>query len=776
MEPTGELPRSGARADVPAAAELVVLNGRLSGTRRPLTFPLTVVGRAAGCDVRLNVDGVEPHHCLLAFGPAGLTLRDLGGAAGTAVNGEKVSCAPLADGDELGVGPFQFRLRLSPGPGAASQAGDPALRAQKDALHVQAAAVAAQQAALDEQEVQLNQRRAALEQQEEQLAAHLEEKRRQADEAQEKIRTERETLEAEREALDAERTAYARHVQKVSAGLARDQKELDEARGKVRAERERLQRLTGRLRQRWQCHWAGERLRLERREEELADEAANLRREAEGLRRAREDFDAERLHFNGRYELGRRQLRDAWDRLRQAQRTWRQRRGKERAALRLRAQELEQAERSLADLREALRSDREAWEGRRQGLAAEVAGLETRAGNQRQKIHEQAAELLRLEGLLRERQLQALSPVQDIANAGPADLPPVGAPPAPAADGQAPPLPSEEGLLRGRMRELEKLAGELADQRRHLVEQWQRLAATQRRWERDRAEAAAELDALAARVVRQEKALAERERAAEQAEAGLRQGQDELVKLRQGLVGWRARLRAREAAWEGERDQLVLELRHRDEHAAGHLQALVALRQGWARRRRQDLDQLRAERNACEQLRREYLGLREEWARRAGALDEEKRVLTERALALEEFRTESLARADDAVAARRKVERLRRRWLAQNAAALRAVAREREALGRELAMLEDRSAELQRRGEAVTAAAAELAERMTAWEHKQALAAGRQARLQQEVQTAQAQRANAEGVLARLREEIEDVARHLLDEPHPPALPLGKAA
>jgi pSer/pThr/pTyr-binding forkhead associated (FHA) protein len=158
--------------DVPPPApwgELVVQNGRLTGTRWPLRGAAQAVGQKEGCDFRLNVAGVSPLHCVLFRGPAGPVLLDLHSAGGTFVNGDPVDLRPLCEGDRLTVGPFQFRVQnLAP----ATEAGP-----SRDAVRVQVAAVAAQQAALTEEEFRLRQQRQALEQQEAQLAAHLEEKR-----------------------------------------------------------------------------------------------------------------------------------------------------------------------------------------------------------------------------------------------------------------------------------------------------------------------------------------------------------------------------------------------------------------------------------------------------------------------------------------------------------------------------------------------------------------------------------------------------------------------
>ena len=96
MEPSQDL---SARAEVSAPAELIVQNGRLKGSSKPLHPPLVLIGRAEGCDIRLNVDGVRPLHCVLVHSPKGLILRDLQGGKGTLVNGEPTATCVLQNGD-----------------------------------------------------------------------------------------------------------------------------------------------------------------------------------------------------------------------------------------------------------------------------------------------------------------------------------------------------------------------------------------------------------------------------------------------------------------------------------------------------------------------------------------------------------------------------------------------------------------------------------------------------------------------------------------------------
>src|SRR5262249_7682659 len=149
----------------------------------------------------------------------------------------------------------------------------------------------------------------------------------------------------------------------------------------------------------------------------------------------------------------------------------------------------------------------------------------------------------------------------------------------------------------------------------------------------------------------------------------------------------------REHAWEHERNQLLTQVREREELADKQLTSLSELRQRWAKRRRQELEQLQADRAALETVGREHHRLRLEVTERAAAQAAEKRVLAEKILALEQFRQEFLAKTGNPNSVRR-IERLRRRWLTQNAAAIRGAARERAALGQEILELQDRHADL----------------------------------------------------------------------------------
>jgi hypothetical protein len=335
-------------------------------------------------------------------------------------------------------------------------------------------------------------------------------------------------------------------------------------------------------------------------------------------------------------------------------------------------------------------------------------------------------------------------------------------------------LPAGGGACR--VVDLERLASALADQRLQLAEQWQRLVRGQQRWEQQRADAARELEAMAQPLQEQEQTLTERERACRMLEEGFRKKQRELVQMRQHLMGWRARLRACEATWEGERKQLLAEIRHRETLVDDHLKTLVDVRQHWTRQRRQELEKLQAQQASCTALGREYLELREEWQRRCAAAEEEKRQLAEKTLSLEQLREETILRSGNSPASQRRLQRLRRAWLSQNAAAIRTFNQERQALKKELAALAARHAELGKLQADALAAEARLAEKRANWEQTQSETSARFAQMAKDLNVAVARRQYVEEQLGKMKEEIEQVAHTLLEEPEMPAVAADRAA
>jgi chromosome segregation ATPase len=664
----------------------------------------------------------------------------------------------------------------------------------KEALRIQAAAVAAQQAALAEEEARLQQRRGALEQQEAQLAAHLEDK-------QQRLVRLREEAQSARAALQQERASYLETVAQTRRELSEAQKEVQQAREQVRAERQRLIDLRRRLKHRWHRHWLAERRAQRRCQHELVIQRNHLDKEWQRLQQDRADLAQAGLRARGEAELGKRQLRAEWHKLYQERQAW-------QTALSARTRALAQRETAVAQAERDLLYDRHQWQGFRLGLEREAAGLEARVRNQRSKFLQQQQELSRLDAALSgflpavSTTLPLLAPVTIVpmpsvggeadAQGAIASVPP-GEPAAeeqpnaqarlvlPAPEQEAPPTPYVQtagaaSAYQRRLVELERLAGDLADQRLQLAEQWQRLAQAQHRWQEARDTAAAELEALTAGLPERERALSAREQGLEATECDLRRRHVEVAHLRHHLDAWQARLRVHEGAWEAERDRLLAEVRAR-EVVAERLEAnLVELRQRWARRRRQELDRLCGERAACARAHREWVGLREDWWRRHTALEEKRRALAEKELALEACRQEFLTGTADAAAAERGAERLRRRWTRLHAAAIRATAVRRQKLAAHAVQLETRYEAVQKQAEAVTQREVSLAEQHAALEHREALARAQQHRAEQEMQRIQAQCDRYEQQNGELQEEVDRVARLLLEGPEDNPVPVERAA
>jgi hypothetical protein len=786
MESIQPLPsRDPIDAAPPAPPELVVQNGRQSGTRRPLSQPLTLIGQAGSCNFRLNARGVGALHCALIQAPQGLLLRDLQSQTGTLVNGVAVATCLLRDNDELAIGPFRFRVRLPecpPGPGATPTPEELTAHEQQrdEALRTQAAAVAAQQAALTEEEGRLQQRRLALEQQEKQLAAHLEDRRRQLLQLQDEIRQ-------ARGELDQQRRCHEEQAIAAAAALARERAALEEGRRQASAERGRLVDLRRRLKQRWHRHWMAERRAQRQREDALAGQGRGLDKQGERLQQEKAALAQERLRCNGEWELARRQLQDERERLSRQEREWQQRRTREQADLQERGRQLDQRQAELARAERELEGQQQRWQGTRLHLEQEVAGLENRIRNHRRKILEQEQEAGRQGTQLPDRSAPAEEGVRESADGsggagegtslvGPA------VPDSSAAPDRADGAPREcrrcaaEAEVQRRVTALEQLAGELADQRLHLTEQWQRLLLARRRWQEEQDAAVSLLEPQARRLREQEQAVAARAEAVGKGEAKLRTRLSEVVHLRHNLEGCQVRFRARVADWEGERERLLTEVRVREDLVERRLQLVAAVRGRWEKRRRQELQRLQAALAAAAATRQDGEGLRRHWVQRHAALERQERDLAEKSLALEQSRQECIGQSADSPAVEKHLERLRRHWADLSAAGQRAIARERQALVAEIAQFEDRCRQFQQGAREVAAAQAKLADAQTGWEQEQALMNDKHDRLRQELHSLHAQRRAYEAQLEQQRELLEQVARLLLDESETGAEPVAARA
>ena len=623
------------------------------------------------------------------------------------------------------------------GPRSADDAGRPP--AMPEALRIQIAAVAAQQIANDHEEIRLAEQRTVLDSE---VAAHLEDKRRQLESLSAR-------LQAERAALQRDRQVHQQQVERVSGDLSQPQRELLESEKEVRAERERLARLQRKLKHRWRRYWQQKQQDHRQRQQAQAHLAAMLARREVRVEAAERSLNERLLRHNSEVELARRQTHDAWTSLRQAQQRWKRRRALERAALRVRAHDVDMAVQNLEQQRAKLAQDQRAWQSQRQVLELELDGVNTRILNQRQILDQQEVQVRALAGQL--------------GNQPATEKPPIVAPP-------------EEGAVPQRVVDLDRQAQELADQRCELVEAWERVAHVHDAWHADHTQAVAELESMATRLLERDLIVQEREQACAHADEGLRRRHQELLRLQEQMIAWRARLHTDEDAWDSDKARVLAELRSKDAAAEQHLAMLAELRQRWATRRRHEMDKLEGERAALETARKEFARLRAELLKRAAALEDEQRVIAEKSQALEQYLEQTLSRAAGDPQAEHRLERLRREWIAQNAEAIRNLGRERATLHAELKAVEHRHEELHHRAVEITAAETELTEKQIAWEEQQLLLEAQRVRLECDLHSAQEQRLFAEQQLAAAREEVERMARALLDEPNPPLLSLNQAA
>jgi chromosome segregation ATPase len=631
---------------------------------------------------------------------------------------------------------------------------------EKQALRIQAAAVAAQQAALTEEEMRLQRRRVELDQQEQQLAGHLEEKRRRL------IRLRAEVRE-EHSALEQARAASERRVAQSMAALTQARRELSDGQRQVEIERRHLLELRHRLKRRFHRHWAGERMTLRLREAKIATQARTLQAARDRLQQEKDRLSKGRMQLNGEMELGRRRLQADQEQLRKGQ-----------AELLARTNALQQREAALNQRERDVAGEKQHWEHARFQLHQEAQGLETRIANARRKLVEQEQELSRLQGVL-DPTAKAKTP-EPTANAALAPAPepaPVAVLPlsSPAQQPQQK-IERREAALRNGLALLQRLAGDLADQRLYLAEQFERLGYVQLQWQQDRQALALDLEALGQRLRRHEQVLQIREQEIRAAEDELHERCAQWARRQRELESSSARLAVDVATWEGERHRVMAHLRAREGSLERQLAAMNDLRERWSKRRQRQIGQLRARRRWFEELRRETEAMRQEWVRRSTLLAKQERTLAERALALEQYRQRWIAQASHPKAAEKRLERFRRRLAGLTASAERALVQERKSLEVQVARLEERKRQVQQDMDELTVRESTFTAQQAARGQQQLQEQAEHEKLRREVQGLRKQRRSYEQIMASLRDEVERLARLLFDEADPAPPPMTQAA
>jgi hypothetical protein len=115
--PAAPMPGPGARAgsdrsaSQPVPANVLV---HVEGKEKPRALRLaanTVIGRAMGCELRLEDTYVSQEHARIFAKNGSWYVEDLGSTNGTKLNGQQVQSRPLSDGDRITVGTTVIEYR-----------------------------------------------------------------------------------------------------------------------------------------------------------------------------------------------------------------------------------------------------------------------------------------------------------------------------------------------------------------------------------------------------------------------------------------------------------------------------------------------------------------------------------------------------------------------------------------------------------------------------------------------------------------------------------------
>lgn len=95
-----------------ATVSLIVTSGPHEGRAIPLVLPF-VIGRGAGCNLRPASPLVSHEHCVFEDVNGRVYLRDLRSTNGTFLNDDLLLAdCPLCEGDEVRVGPLEFKVHF----------------------------------------------------------------------------------------------------------------------------------------------------------------------------------------------------------------------------------------------------------------------------------------------------------------------------------------------------------------------------------------------------------------------------------------------------------------------------------------------------------------------------------------------------------------------------------------------------------------------------------------------------------------------------------------
>lgn len=575
-----------------------------------------------------------------------------------------------------------------------------------ESLRIQALAVATQQAALTEKEIQLADRAEALTRQEKQLANRLDQQRNQLLDLQDQISQ-------ARDKLRAKRNEFAALSEQQEIELAAGRADIDERRRRIERRESRLLGIVKRMKavlRRRQRH-------ADKQREQAEHEADVCRAELQAEREAIDEF---RRQFHTQAEMQRGQLAVAGAKLATAEQALAAR----EAVVVGERKELTLGRKRLAAEQQRFNDERSREAYRRDALRRELQHLESRAAHARQW-------------------LEQCQPSQRPIAPAPIELPPTG----------------------DREQVLSHIAGELADQRLTLAEQMQRFCQTQSQWENDRSVVLADLDALAAIQQDRDRSLNLRELELADGEMQLDDGRAALMRLAARVEADRTRAAAEAGSWGLETSRELARVEARGREVAHREENLRELYQLWGRRRTTEVAAWRAAQAEHLRARDDWASLRDNWLRARIRLAEERQELAAKQLAVEQMRAEFLDVADRPRVAARRLERLRRHWLARFQSDGKDLRRLRAALVEEAEQLDARVVDLTRRESHLATRQVGAAELLSDAERQLALAAAqRMSFISREQELGE-----LNGLLlhriGQLQDQIEGLARLFIDEP-----------
>ncbi len=670
--------------------ELILRTGRQQGARKPLKAPITFVGSEAGCDIRLNIESVEPVHCVIAAGPEGPVVRAWH-SADVFVNGSPVKVRTLCDGDRLRVGPFEFEIQIA---APLALPTDDELPSDSEGASLRAS---------------------------QQLFA---------------IRDLHKQLREARAGFRRERKEQQQDISRRLSELAKARSALDEQQAEVERERSRLLQLRKRFIRRWKKHWSGERSRLER-------ESGRLERERADLEARQTDFTRRNERLAAHAEAEQSRLEFGWQQLRDAERDAKEESSRQRQALDAQRRALVEDDRRLQTERVALRRERQQVEHHTAQLRIEASGLESRIVNLR-------AVLLQLETAHKPSEPAVIAPT----------------------DGQT----ASEPAVEQRLVDLERLIGDVADQRQALLEQTDRLAEAREAWRQEEKRLVWEMEQLAERLKAWEDRLIDREKDAAVDAESLERERTNLHQLRDRLEAWQARLNAREIELREETQRVEADLHQESRQLERREVAMTELCRRWSERRRVEMQRLRTEHRRCLKMRMECERKQAAGEQRERSLLQRQRDLAAQTLVLERARLKLLADVVDPRIAAKKLERLQRHVDRANAKHIELLDQRWQSLEaerKELAELFDRAC---KRIEESAALEREIADRLSEAERREQRMTEREIGLAENESVWKSQLESYERECGELRNEIDRLAGLLIEVGSVERPPLARAA